>query len=72
MTRSRLKQAVQQGQVSQPPTILFDWLAGDQNSPFNFVCVFSEAELGSIGSQCTQGEASRPLCGLNSVPSSVQ
>lgn len=72
MTRSRLKQAVQQGQVSQPPTILPDWLPGDQNSSFNFVCVLSEAELGSVGSQRTQGEASRPLCRLNSVPSSVR
>lgn len=70
MTRSRLKQAVQQGQVSQPPTILPDWLPGDQN--FNFVRVLSEGELESIGSQRTQGDASRPLCRLNSVPSRVQ
>lgn len=72
MTRSRLKQAVQQGQVSQTPTILPDCSPGDQNSSFNFACVLSEAELESVGSQRTQGEVSRPLCRLNSVPSCVQ
>lgn len=70
MTRSRLKQAVQQGQVSQPPTILPDWLPGDQNSLISSVC-FQKL---SWGLSAANAPKVKPLiyCAGRTVPSSVQ